>query len=439
MFGSRRRALAIVFGVVFLDLLGFSIVIPILPFYTRAFGGDELAIGALAAIYSLMQFVSAPYLGSLSDRYGRRPILVFSLCGSVVAWTIFGLAGSLAVLFLSRGLAGAMGGNIATAQAYVADVTPREERAKALGLLGAAFGLGFIVGPGVSAALTLPGVVESVDAFLPAFVPIDRFSLPAFAAAFASLLAVVGALVFLPESRDLEASRVGGDRPSQTAALRAALTDPGVRGLVAAFFLSSFAFSGVQVMFIPYVADVYGYAEAQAALLLTYIGVLAVVVQGGLIGPLTKRYSSTRLTVFGAGLLAVALVAIPFTREFGALFPDLTGLAAFLTPALLALLFVLALLALGNGVLNVTLTALVSERASDEGQGSAFGITQGAGSLARTVGPVLMGALYAGVGFQSPFVLGGFVLLPVVAIALYLRGGGDSETRAADGTPAPER
>jgi MFS family permease len=438
MSGAQRRALAIVFGVVFLDLLGFSIVIPILPFYARAFGGDELAIGALAAVYSLMQFVSAPYLGSLSDRYGRRPILVLSLCGSVVAWTIFGLAGSLAVLFLSRGLAGAMGGNIATAQAYVADVTPPEERAKALGFLGAAFGLGFIVGPGVSAGLTLPGVVDTVDAVLPAVVPIDQFSLPAFAAAFASLLAVVGTLAFLPESRELDDATVAGDRPSQAAALREALTDPGLRGLVVAFFLFSFAFSGVQVMFIPYVADVYGYAEAQAALLLTYIGVLAVVVQGGLIGPLTERYSSTRLTVFGAGLLAVALVAIPFTREFGLLFPDLTGVAGFLTPALLALLFVLALLSLGNGVLGVTLTALVSGQASADRQGSAFGITQGAGSLARTVGPVLMGALYASVGFQSPFVLGGLLVLPVVAIALYLRVGDEAgEPQPAD--PAQAR
>jgi MFS family permease len=430
MSGSRRRALAIVFGVVFLDLLGFSIVIPILPFYARAFGGNELVIGALAATYSLFQFISAPYLGSLSDRYGRRPVLVFSLCGSVLAWTIFGLAGSLTVLFLARGLAGAMGGNIATAQAYVADVTPPERRAKALGLLGAAFGLGFIVGPGVSAALTLPGVVESVDAALPAIVPIDRFSLPAFAAAFASLLAVFGALAFLPESRERDDSVT--DRPSQAAELRTALANPGLRGLVAAFFLFSFAFSGVQVMFIPYVADVYGYAEAQAALLLTYIGVLAVVVQGGLIGPLTDRYSSTRLTVFGAGLLAVALFCIPFTREFGVLFPDLTGAVGFLTPALLALLVVLGLLSLGNGVLGVTLTALVSGQASDDRQGSAFGITQGAGSLARTVGPVSMGALYAGLGYQSPFVLGAILLLPVVAIALYLRVGDTGEPRPSD-------
>jgi MFS family permease len=438
MSNSRRRALATVFGVVFLDLLGFSIVIPIIPFYARAYGGDELAIGALVAVYAFFQFVSAPYLGSLSDRYGRRPVLVLSLVGASVAWVVFGLAESLALLFVARGLAGAMGGNIATAQAYVADVTPPAERAKALGLLGAAFGLGFVVGPGISAGLTLPGVVEGVDSALPAVVPIDRFSLPAFAAALLSFLAVLATLAFLPESRRVGEGERATDRPSQIEELREALSNPNLRGLVVAFFLLSFAFSGVQVMFIPYVADVYGYAEAQAALLLTYVGGLAVVVQGGLIGPLTERYSSTGLTVFGAVVLAAALALLPFTRALGVLLPDLTGLVGFLTPALLSLLFVLAFLSLGNGLLSVTLTALVSQGASDDRQGSAFGITQGAGSLARTVGPVLMGALYAGVGYQSPFVLGALLLLPVLAIGLSRRAA-ESEAPPSEGAPSPDR
>lgn len=412
----RRRALGIVFGVVFLDLLGFSIVIPILPFYTRAFGGDELVIGLLAASYSVMQFLFAPLLGSLSDRYGRRPVLLASIAGGVVAWTIFGLASALWMLFVSRMFAGAMGGNISTAQAYVADVTPREERAKALGLLGAAFGLGFIFGPAIGAVLSFPEVVSAIDGAVD-LVPITKFSLPAFAAAIASLVAVVVGFVALPESRELGES---AERQSQIAQLVAAVRNPDVRGLLAAFFLLSFAFAGVQTMFIPYVADVYGYSESQASLLLTYIGVLAVVVQGGLIGSLTERYSPVRLTFGGAALLAVALGAIPFTRELGTLFPDFTGVAGFLTPALLALLFVLALLSLGNGVVNVTLSALVSTRASADRQGSAFGLTQGAGSLARAVGPIVMGGMYASIGFRAPFVLGAAVVLPVLGIAVGL-------------------
>jgi MFS family permease len=427
----RRRALALVFGVVFLDLLGFSIVIPILPFYTRAFGGDELVIGLLAASYAVMQFIFAPLLGSLSDRYGRRPVLLLSIAGGVVAWTIFGLATALWMLFVSRMLAGAMGGNISTAQAYVADITPVEERAQALGLLGAAFGLGFIFGPAIGAVLSFPEVVGAVDGVVD-LVPITKFSLPAFAAATASLVAVVVGLVALPESRELGETT---ERQSQISQLVAAVRNPDLRGLLAAFFLLSFAFAGVQTMFIPYVADVYGYSESQASLLLTYIGVLAVVVQGGLIGPLTKRFSPVRLTFGGAALLAIALGAIPFTRDLGVLFPDLTGVVGFLTPALLALLFVLALLSLGNGVVNVTLSALVSTRASADRQGSAFGLTQGAGSLARAIGPVVMGGVYASIGFRAPFVLGAAIVVPVLGIAVGLGRTTADATDVEEATP----
>ncbi|MDS0278995.1 MFS transporter [Halomicroarcula sp. S1AR25-4] len=431
---GRRRGLAIVFAVVFLDLLGFGIVIPILPFYTRSFpGGTEFVIGLLAASYSAMQFGFAPLLGSLSDRVGRRPVLVLSLCGSVLAWTVFGLADALWLLFASRMLAGAMGGNISTAQAYVADVTPPERRAAALGFIGAAFGLGFIFGPGIGAVLSFDATVAAVDAALPAAVPINRFSLPSFAAAFASLCGVVVALLFLPESRTPNAGDDATERTSSLAQLRAAVATPGLRELLSAFFLVSFAFSGVQIMFIPYVADIYGYTAAQSALLLTYIGLLAVVTQGVLVGRLTARYSPITLSLAGTGLLVVSVGALPFSRSLGVVFPDLTALAPFLTAELLGLLAVLTLLPVGNGILSVTLTALVSQRASADVQGSAFGVTQGAGSLARTVGPPVMGGLYAAVGFWSPFVVGSLLLLPVGLLVAKLGTPEESpEPRPAD-------
>ena len=414
---SNRRGLAVVFFVVFLDLLGFGIVIPILPYYTRSFpGGTEFVIGLLAASYSAMQFAFAPLLGSLSDRVGRRPVLVVSLCGSVVAWTVFGLATALWLLFVSRLLAGAMGGNLSTAQAYVADVTPPERRAAALGFIGAAFGLGFIFGPGIGAVLSFDATVAAVDGLLPAAVPISRFSLPSFAAAAASLAGVLVALLFLPESRTVaeSAAATATERTSSITQLRAAVATPGLRPLLLAFFLVSFAFSGVQVMFVPYVADIYGYTAAQSALLLTYIGVVAVVTQGVLVGRLSARYSPVRLSLFGTALLVVGVGAIPASRSLGAVLPDLTAIAPFLTPELLGLLVLLTLLPLGNGVLSVTLTALVSQRAGASVQGSAFGITQGAGSLARTVGPPVMGGLYFAVGYWSPFVAGSVLLLPVL-------------------------
>ncbi|WP_324665039.1 MFS transporter [Haloarcula sediminis] len=431
---ARRRGLAIVLAVVFLDLLGFGIIIPILPYYTRSFsGGTEFVIGLLAAAYSAMQFVFAPLLGSLSDRVGRRPVLVLSLCGSVVAWTLFGLAEALWLLFAARMLAGAMGGNLSTAQAYVADVTPPERRATALGYIGAAFGLGFIFGPGIGAVLSFDATVAAVDSVAPAAIPVTRFSLPSFAAALFSLGGVAVALAFLPESRSPDAGTGHSSRPSAVAQLRAPVGTPGLRELLTAFFLVSVAFSGVTVMFIPYVADIYGYTATQSALLLTYIGLLAVLTQGVLIGRLTDRYGPVPLAVAGASVLAAATGLLPFSRPLGGLLPDLSGLVPALTPDLLGLLAVLTLLPVGNGILSVTLTALVSQRASADLQGSAFGVTQGAGSLARTVGPPVMGALYAGVGYWSPFVVGGLLLLPVVALVARLgRDAGAEDPRPAD-------
>ena len=206
---GRRRALVAVLAIVFIDLLGFGIVIPILPFYVRDFGASDVVYGLLAASYSLMQFVSAPLLGGLSDSRGRRPVLMLTLAGNAVAWTVFGLGGevetvagtaaALATLFLARMLAGAMGGNIATAQAYIADVTPRERRAEALGLVGAAFGLGFVFGPALGSVLASDAVVDAAAGVFPSFLPATRFSLPSFGAAVLSVVAFLAAWAYLPE------------------------------------------------------------------------------------------------------------------------------------------------------------------------------------------------------------------------------------------------
>ena len=203
---SRRRSLGTVLVIVFIDLLGFGVIIPILPFYVRSFGVSDVFIGLLAASYSLMQFVFAPLLGRLSDERGRRPVLMLSLLGSTVAWIIFGLGaqlepvfgvvGALAALFASRMLAGAMGGNIATAQAYVTDVTPVEERANALGLIGATFALGFVFGPALGGIVASDAVVGAARDLLPAVVPTTQFSLPSFLAAGLSLVAFVAAWAF---------------------------------------------------------------------------------------------------------------------------------------------------------------------------------------------------------------------------------------------------
>jgi MFS family permease len=415
-----RRAVATVVFVVFLDLVGFGIVIPILPYYVRSFGVGDVFIGLLAATYSLTQFLAAPTLGRASDRWGRRPVVTLSLAGSAVAWVVFGLGDGVgdaagptvgvATLFLARALAGAMGGNIAAAQAYVADVTAPEERAGALGLVGASFSLGFIFGPAIGGALASETAVR-VAAGLG--VPATRFSLPAFGAAAMSLAALGVALVALDEP---DRHRTTGARSTLVGDFATALRDPALRGLVLAFFLVSVAFAGVQVMFIPFVADAsaYGFDASAAALLLTYVGVLGAVNQGVLVGRLAERFGSAPLAVVGASILLAALAVLPFAPELGSVLPEPGG-PAWLTRELVALLAVLGLLSFGNGLLNPSLATLVSASASGDRQGTAFGVTQGAGSLGRTVGPPTAAALYALV-YWSPFVAGAVLVLPVIAL-----------------------
>ena len=423
-----RRALAVVVAVVFLDLVGFGIVVPILPFYVRSFAISDVFIGLLAASYSLAQFAAAPVLGRLSDARGRRPVIVLTLCGSAFAWVVFGLAGEVgatagavagvATLFVARLLAGAMGGNLSVAQAYVADVTTRERRASALGLLAASFSLGFVVGPALGGAAASETVVRVARALLPPVVPATAFSLPSFAAAAMSLASAGFALAFLAEPGRTRPAVTGGFRD----AVRAVLRHPALRRLTLATLLVSVAFSGVQVMFVPFAADFYGYGATETAAFLTYIGVLGALNQGVLVGRLTRVVAPARLALAGAGGLALALVVLPFAPTIGRLLPPPGGPAWFDGP-LVVLLAVGALLSVGLGFVNVSLSTLVSTAATEEGQGSAFGVTGGAGSLGRTVGPPLMAAMYV-VTFWSPFVAGAALLVPVGVVVVGLARAG---------------
>ena len=419
--GGSRRAVAVVIGVVFLDLLGFGIIIPILPFYVRSFAISDVFIGLLAASYSLAQFVAAPYLGRISDERGRRPVLMLSVGAAGVAWLVFGfaaevgdLAGTTAAvvtLFAARLLAGAAGGNIAAAQAYIADVTPRESRASALGLVGAAFGLGFVFGPAIGGLMASDGVVAFARDVLPGFIPATRFSLPSFTAAALSFAALAAAAVVLKEP---DRKRGPARRVTFVTQFREALADAAIRPLVLSFFLTSFAFAGVQVMFIPFLADFFGYDATGAALFLTYIGVLGTINQGIVVGRLARRFGPRRVVLAGVGSLFSALVVLAVSPTLAGLVPPLGG-PAWLTGGVVVLLGFATLASFGNGALTVGLATLVSERASADAQGSAFGVTQGAGSLGRTVGPPLAAAAYVAVAW-SPFAAGALVLLPVVVL-----------------------
>lgn len=413
-----RRALATVFFIVFVDLVGFGILIPVIPLYAESFGASEFVVGLLVAAYSFFQFLGAPILGRLSDERGRRPVLLLSLAGSVIAWTLFGLAHALWVLFLARILAGLMGGNIATAQAYVADITAPEDRAKGLGLLGAAFGLGFVFGPAMGGVFSDPGVVSIARETLPAFVPITEFTLPSFVAALITGLNLLAAFVVLPETRP-EGTERTADSPSRIQELVDAVTDPAIGGLVVAFFLFSLAFSGMEAMFVLFTGDIYGYGPAANGYLLAYMGVIIAIVQGGLVGRLTNRYGERPLAITGVGIELFALAALPFAPALGGFVPEIGPLLPVgptLSSQVLALLVVLTALAVGNGFANVSLNTLVSRAAGSDEQGSAFGLTRSAGSLARTGGPIVAGALYASVAYWLPFVAAGLIMLPILAV-----------------------
>lgn len=417
---DRRRVVGTLFLIIFIDLLGFGILIPVIPLYAKFFGANEFVGSLLIATYSLFQFVGAPVLGRLSDERGRRPILLLSLTGSVVAWTLFGVAGELGsmlgaanglvVLFAARALAGAMGGNIATANAYMADITPPEDRARGLGILGAAFGLGFVFGPAIAGLVSGETALALFRSLLPAFVPVSEFTMPSFTAAVLSLGNLALAFVVLPEP-ERRAAPTEASAGSRLRRLYDAVTSPDVGSLVAAFFLASFAFSAFESQFIFLTSDRLGYGTAENAVLLTYIGVLIAVVQGRLIGPLTERFGEYRLALTGAAVQAVALALVPFSLSWSFV-PSLGPVES----GAVALALVSTPLAFGNALTNVSLNALVSLNADASVQGGAFGLTQSAGSLARTFGPAGAGLLYVAVAYWSPFVVAGVLFVPILVL-----------------------
>ncbi|MGH9944993.1 MAG: MFS transporter [Pyrinomonadaceae bacterium] len=404
----NRSPLVVIFMTVFIDLVGFGIVMPVLPYYAEdpRFDASPLTLGWLFASYSIMQFIFSPILGRLSDRHGRRPVLLLSIIGTGIGFLVMGLANTLWVLFAGRILDGITGGNISTAHAYVADVTTPENRAKGMGLIGAAFGLGFIFGPAIGGVLSGWGV----------HVPF------LFAAALSFANAVLLYFV-LPET-------VTKDHPARHSAGRSyvalvrRLSGRTLTLVLAIYFLFVVAFSIMTTVFALYTMYRFGYDAQQNGYLFAFIGVIAVILQGGLIGRLAKRYGESPFVILGAALFVIGLFALPFVG------PTSGGL--------LALLGLLALFACGNGMATPSLTSLASKAAGEHEQGTALGLTQSAASLARIVGPLLGGWLIYSATAPEPlhiddrslrltFWLAG--ALTFVALALALRLAATREVR----------
>jgi MFS family permease len=367
----------ILFLIVFTDLVGFGLVIPLLPFYAERFTASPLQMTALFATYSLASLLTAPLWGRLSDRIGRRPVLMVSMAAASLAyvWLAFGTA--LWVLFAARGLAGACAGNIAAAQAYIADITPPEKRARGMGMIGAAFGLGFIIGP------VLGGVLAGDD------IATADLATPCLIAAGLSFVAFLGVVLLLPESLP-ENLKARGTSPARgrIAAVRAALAEPGLGRLLLVFFLVILAFSGMETTFAWWAIGQFGWGPRPTGFVFFYVGVLSAVMQGGLIGPLTRRFGEERLLLAGLALIGLGMLLMPFA---GALPPLLVGVSA---------------LALGFGATQPSINSLISRRAGAEQQGEIMGVAQSVASLSRVLGPLIAGALFAEFGRHSPFLWG---------------------------------
>ncbi len=356
--------LAIIFVTVFIDLIGFGMVIPILPFYANQspFNATPFEIGVLFSIYSWMQFFFSPVLGRLSDKYGRRPILFISLLGSAIGYLVIGFAGTLPLVFLGRIISGITGANISTAQAYIADVTTKENRAKGMGLFGAAFGLGFILGPAIAGVLSKYGV-----------------HVPFFFAAILSLTSALAVYFFLPESPNRESQTDDTPRKGKLQFVLESLKQHEFAFVNLIYFLLVTSFSIMTYAFVLFTAYRFGYNAEQNGYLFAFIGLVSVICQGLLFGILVKRFGEKLLTALGCLLMAISFFLIPYIgREFG-------GLAL--------LLFACVLLTFGNALASPALTSLVSKISKEEEQGSSLGIMQSFASLARAIGPVFGGVL----------------------------------------------
>lgn len=378
----NKRALLIIFVTVFIDMLGFGIVIPLLPLYVKQFGASAVTCTAVLAVYLVAQSLCAPVLGRISDRLGRKPVLVASLAGAAASFFMLGWAPSLAWLFVARIVSGITGGSISAAKSYIADVTTKENRAHGMGMLGAGIALGYVFGP------PLGGVLGHHQPTMPHFV-----------AGGLALLNCAAAVFFLP-APPVTAQREQTDGISSMAYARRSLSQPRLGVYLWIVFCVTLTFSLFTGTYALFCQHGTGFGQNTIGLLFGFVGIVAAVVQGGMIRPLVKRAGELPLVALGAGLLAVSMALVP------------------LASSLAAILGVLFLVACGNSLNGPTLLALVSHEAPPEEQGRALGFEQSVESLARILGLLLGGALFD-LREWAPYALGAVLMAAGCALALF--------------------
>lgn len=408
---APRVGLSILFLTVFVDLVGFGIVLPLLPLYADGFGASGAAVGLLVTVYAVAQFFMAPIWGRLSDRHGRKPIIIIGLVGSAVAYLVFAWSRSLTWLFASRILAGVGGSTVPVAEAYIADVTPPEKRAGNMGLIGAAFGLGFIVGPATG------GILGSVS-----------FEAPGYAAAALCLLNAVVAAIFLRETLPRErrqgmrtaagAARAAGPgergtsgrgraRPTfrySMGGLRQAFRSPALRQVLILYFLFTVAFAVIQPTLSLFGQARFGFDDRQVGYLFAFLGLISAIVQGGLVRRLVPKFGEVRLVRFSGIPFVAGLILLGMSESIP------------------LLLVAIALLAIGYGGALPPILGLVSRVSPPELQGGILGVGQSIGSLARIVGPALAGFAFD-IGVAMPYLLGASVAAMATILAAGMRPG----------------
>ena len=363
-----------IWSTVALDMVGFGMVVPILGRYAERFGASGLEVGLLFSMFSIAQFFFAPVLGRLSDRVGRKPVIIFSLFGTAIGSFVTGAAGALWVLFLGRIIDGASGASVAVAQGAVADLAPPERRAQLMGMLGAAFGVGFVVGPALGGLAALGGP------HVPFFV----------AGSIAAVNAVI-AIFRLPETKP-DVTQVASEHG------RLSALTPALRRFAVVGFLSMLGFAGFESTFSLWGKEQFGFTEGSASLVFVFVGATLVAVQGGLIGPLTARFGSRPLLRTGLSLVSGGLVLLGLTGNW-------------------AMLFVaLFLLSIGQGISGPSGSALVAELAPFERRGEAIGYQQSTAAFGRIAGPVLAGVLFDHASISAPFIVSGVLIACAVVV-----------------------
>ncbi len=373
---------------VFVDLVGFGIVLPLQPFYAQKLGAAPEVVTLVAASYTAAQFVFAPLWGRLSDRIGRKRVLLITIAGSCAGYLWLAFADTLIVLFLARAFGGAMAANMGVAHAYVADVTPPADRARGMGRIGAAAGLGFVAGPAIGGLLAGPDPVN------------PDFQLPFFAAAVFSALAFVAAMVFLRETVVAEAGRAA--RGSSLRDLVAAIGRPGLALLLALVFMTPFVFSGIETILALWSERALGWGPERNGYAYAFMGFVAVMVQGFAVGPLTRGLGEGRVVAGGAVAVMLGAILAPVMADaFG-------------------LYVALGLIVGGVCVSGPTLTSLVSHHAGADERGAILGLSQSSAGLGRILGPALSGTVFAGLGRDWPFLCGALVMVLMLVLSLRL-------------------